>query len=382
MKRLIALLLSMLLVAMGPAPERSRWLQAVEGNDLPNVEIMAKRKFNLFQRDDEGRSGLLIAAEKGDLLMVEFLLSKKLDVDGRDMYGNTALHLAARLGYAKIVKALLHANANTRVYNKACQAPLDLAAGFLREKTYELIRAKMEAAPLPTDGTVEECGLNPAILAFKRLSPIMHRKALVIDSVDDYRIAFQSAAMLETAPQLGAKLVPELTALVTHSTPPGGEDLPELDRDVRDIAARALAKATNTYALSKATEKILVKIVEAGSCDVYKKRVCTEDTIKQCNKIRGRDGLKGLLADIRGGPAEVAEWPRTEDQETCYSCRYCQNTGVEHSFYAALEWFRQHPEHGNSAARALKRLRSDRLLPEAEHRLLKRRYLNASTTAE
>jgi hypothetical protein len=356
---LAVLLVAAPALAMPPSPPDAPLFAAVDKGDLKQVKKLVKGGADVYGRDHAGRTALVHAAMHGNAAMTSYLLGLKPDVDARDLYGNCALNSAAAQGDDKAAKALLAAGANPRLYNRRCQSPAELAAGFGRGAVFKTVTAAAASVPLPGDGTTEECALDAKARmpteaqAYTRF----HSGQLSLQSIDDYEAAAQSLAYLGQHPAQSKALTPALIALISAPMPASALDYPEIDRGVREAAVQALARIATTKAERTAVATALVKVVEKGGCSAFKPRACMAAKLKQC---RARD---------------EAVWPRDEEADSCFNCLHCEDATIGHGFAAALGWFKIDREHRALATKALDRLKDKHLLPRQEHQLLSAKLL-------
>lgn len=116
---------------------------------------------NVNERDQRGRTALILASMKARLEVVELLLTcKDIDVDARDDYSRTALHHVQR-GVAidqnveersKVVQKLLASNANIRARDHNFATPLMFAAA---NGQVEMVTQLLDAKALVNDADFE-----------------------------------------------------------------------------------------------------------------------------------------------------------------------------------------------------------------------------------
>ncbi len=345
--------------AMPLAPPEPPLFSAIEKGDLPRVKRLAKAGADLGSRDPMGRTPLVRAAAANQPALVAYFVGKNADLDARDLYGNGALHYAAQIGAEGIAKTLLAAGASPRLYNRRCQSALDVAAGFGREAFFKAIKAPVAAAPLPADGTVEECGVTDKVPAYAKAFAAYHARQLKIESFDDYPYAAESLAYVEKHAPQSATLVVPLLALVSSPMPEGALSNPDVDLGLRRGAVQTLAKVARTKPARAQVAAELLKVVAAGGCSAYKPRTCLAAKVEACRE--------------KEDERLYAVWPRDEEAEACFNCLHCEQATIGHEFAAALEWFAADKDHQPEAAKALDRLRDKHLLPKAEHKRLKAR---------
>lgn len=79
-------------------------------------------------KDEDGRTPLMVAACTGNVDDVQILLKARADIEATDKEGKTPLLVAAYKGYAKVLSALLEAGANIEAKDKNGVTPLIAAA--------------------------------------------------------------------------------------------------------------------------------------------------------------------------------------------------------------------------------------------------------------
>ena len=87
-----------------------------------------KRRIDLNQRDDSGKTALIWAVQRRHEVMVRLLLEKGADVKARDKKGQTALREAALNGHVAVVRLLLERRANIEAKDKDGRTALIVAA--------------------------------------------------------------------------------------------------------------------------------------------------------------------------------------------------------------------------------------------------------------
>ncbi len=362
-KLLIAVVLASLSLvarAMPPSPPEPPLFTAIAKGDLKSVKKLLKDGEAPDVRDPTGRTGLVrAAAEKQDAL-VQYFIGRSADLDARDLYGNTALHYTALTGSDAATKSLLKAGASPRVWNRRCESPLDVASAFGYSPLFKTLVGKAKALPLPSDGTEEECALNPTKAkapSYAAAFQTFFARQLSIEAEGDYVYATGALARLQKDPRAVVQaemLVPALAGLVAHRSPETAVQAPADDQTLRLSAVKVLSKLTARSKPAKAAAtKAMLKLVEGGGCSAYKQRTCTERRLEACE-------------------AETAayELPRDAKTEACFNCRYCERTTVGHGFAAALEWFKKEKEGRAEAGKALERLKAKKLIPAGEYRRL------------
>ncbi|MCJ1270547.1 hypothetical protein MMC22_010444 [Lobaria immixta] len=101
-----------------------------------------KRKIDLNQRDDNGKTALIWAVQRRHEVMVRLLLEKGADVKARDKKGQTALREAALNGHVAVVRLLLERRANIEAKDKDGRTALIVAALNGHEAVVRLLLEK------------------------------------------------------------------------------------------------------------------------------------------------------------------------------------------------------------------------------------------------
>lgn len=73
----------------------------------------------LNERDEQGRTALMLAAEKGHLGTIEALLELSANINMQDEHGMTALMYAAKQGHPGVIDLLLEKGANINVQDRS-----------------------------------------------------------------------------------------------------------------------------------------------------------------------------------------------------------------------------------------------------------------------
>ncbi len=348
--RLLALaVISAAASGYGPQPDPQAVFTATDSGNVVWLKKLAATGADLQVRDDQGRSLLFLATTRGNAAVVRYLLSQKLDVDARTMRGETSLHVAAVTGDARTAKLLLAAGASPRAYTKNCMMPLDYAAGFNQPQLFALLKGLTEKAPLPADGTVVECGLNRRIDDFATAQAKFYRRSLDIRTVDDYAAAADSLTFLASAPEVGARFIPNVLAAIDRPAIPGTELKGLYDSMTRDMAVKTLHKLAKTKAQKELVARGLMVIVQRGPCTVYTQTVCKEASCAPMGSAGLLEVAKSILINKK------ASWPRSAEDEVCYNCAHCSEARVGHSYDAALAWFAANPAYRPQAEAALRR---------------------------
>ncbi len=367
--RLALIALSLLALAFGPRPDQGPLLRAAGEGNMKRLVALYRAHADLFERDGNGRTGLIVGTMAKRPNVVQFFLEAKADVDARDVYGFSALHYAAQIGDVAAVKVLLAAGANPELYSKQCLAPADLAAIYGLPGVFaELRRVK---ATLPKDGTTEECGLKgarPANLEANRV--LAHKRLLTITTVEDYEFALESLRLIRKDPKLGRKLTDAMIGLVDHSSPNGAEEYQVYDAMVREQAAKTLTAVVTNRSDQAQVASRLMKMVEGGGCSGFTAKSCDKETVDTCKKPYTLDSVTaGLRFIVTGKRSQF--WPRSEAKELCFNCLHCQETRIGNGFHAALTWFAANKEFSAEAQAALARLAKNHVLSPTEARRLK-----------
>lgn len=146
------------------------------------------------QRDDKGKTALMIAAEKGYSSVVRELLYERPTLDLVDESGNTAMMFAASNGRTDIFQTLLRANADPNVRNRDGDTAFTLAASFGQERMVEdFLRNQISGDILQSD--VEKGFRNAAYGGHTRVLRILLNYGANIESPDGYgKTALMNAA--------------------------------------------------------------------------------------------------------------------------------------------------------------------------------------------
>ncbi len=90
----------------------TRLLQAVENDDLSNVENLLQQGVDLNTRDASGLTPLMVASGRGNAELVKILLDAGADLFAVDTRaGASALHKACQGGNVEVVRLLVEAGA-------------------------------------------------------------------------------------------------------------------------------------------------------------------------------------------------------------------------------------------------------------------------------
>lgn len=349
-------------VAMPASPPEPALFETIARKDLKRVKKLVAAGADVYARDAAGRTPLVRATEVGAPGIAAYLLGlpKKPDLDARDLFGNAALHYAARRGDERLTQTLLAAGSDPRLYNRRCQAPLDVLAGFGFEALYAKLASQIGGRPLPRDGTLEECKLgdDAKVPAFKAAYIAFHRRQLIVRSLEDYPFAAESLDYIGRHAKDSAALVDALLALVKQPMPADALEDTAVDLSIRRGAVQTLNRVAATKAAHARVASELLAVVAAGGCSAFKARTCLRDRLAACK------------VDAHA----TESWPRDETAETCFNCLYCERAAVGHGFTAALDWFQTDTDHRAEALKALDNLRSKRLLPKTEHKRLRAKF--------
>jgi ankyrin repeat protein len=90
----------------------SAFLRSARLGTLKTLRAALDAGADVGERDDEGRTALLLAAKHGKNEAVGLLLERGADVSAQSEYGETALTLAAAAGHRSVVERLLQAGAD------------------------------------------------------------------------------------------------------------------------------------------------------------------------------------------------------------------------------------------------------------------------------
>ena len=69
-------------------------------------ELLLSKGVNLYDKDNNGYSPIMLASGKGHVIVGELLLSKGANPNDKNIRGDTALTLATAKGHIKIVRLL------------------------------------------------------------------------------------------------------------------------------------------------------------------------------------------------------------------------------------------------------------------------------------
>jgi hypothetical protein len=128
-----------------PESERDKASAEFREHAMHGSILAAKKvapKADIQQREaTSGRTALHKAAFWGHTEMAAYLASEaKVSVNAQDNYGDTALHDAAKFGHEGVVKALLEANADISIRNKAGKDALSLATEHGKPEVVALLK--------------------------------------------------------------------------------------------------------------------------------------------------------------------------------------------------------------------------------------------------
>lgn len=94
-------------------------LFVVTKGDPIEVELfLSQRKYDLNQKDQEGKTSLIVAACYDYQKIAQMLIAHQADLNQKDKYSMTALMWAARKGYKEIVQMLINAKADLNLQTK------------------------------------------------------------------------------------------------------------------------------------------------------------------------------------------------------------------------------------------------------------------------
>jgi hypothetical protein len=327
---------------VGDPPDSSRALlaAAAQGRSRAFEKLAKAPGADRFARDADGRTALMLAALSGSLPTMRRVLALGTDIDARDLNGRTALHLVADKDVAATA-LLLGAGAAPRLYDRMCLTPLDIASLAGERYGFALLRAPTSRAPLPNDGTVEECLPKKKVVALEPTALAARKRLLTIDDVEDYEGAYMTLSRM--APATAQELAKELLAVVDHATPPRAEERPQVASAVREMALRALDLAGKRRpAIRRKVQAAMQRIVAEGSCDAFTKRACTDEVVEECKS----DDLveRGLAAGRKilfGERPEAEPFPREPAQELCYTCQYCGESRHGQAYRLATDWLKK-----------------------------------------
>lgn len=106
-------------------------LAVAEYGHLDHVkEFIEHKNESLLQRDDRGRTPLILAAEYGHTDVVNYLIGKGAEVGDKANGGRTALSYAAEFGHPETAKALLENGAIVEQVDSLGRTPLMYAAWY------------------------------------------------------------------------------------------------------------------------------------------------------------------------------------------------------------------------------------------------------------
>lgn len=118
MLRFVSFLLVLVTSLLVPTVHAALTLeQAAERGNVAALREQLGAGADINQRNDTGRSALLIAARHGKLPAVEALVQAGADINLQDKNGDTALHLAAVNTHRPVVEFLLRHGANAKTRN-------------------------------------------------------------------------------------------------------------------------------------------------------------------------------------------------------------------------------------------------------------------------
>ena len=101
--------------------DQAGFFKAIVNDDIQALNIFKERKFDLDQRDTQGRSAAYVAAESGSVSALHFLAKHGADLEAADIDGVSPLMASARAGKVEnsdAIKYLLEKGANARRKDK------------------------------------------------------------------------------------------------------------------------------------------------------------------------------------------------------------------------------------------------------------------------
>jgi ankyrin repeat protein/outer membrane protein assembly factor BamB len=111
--------------------ETATLFAAAEYGHLDHVkEFVEHKKESPIQRDEQGKTPLILAAQYGHTDVVNYLIAKGAEVGDKNTAGRTALSLAAEYGYSETVKALLENGAIVEQVDSLGRTPLMYATWY------------------------------------------------------------------------------------------------------------------------------------------------------------------------------------------------------------------------------------------------------------
>lgn len=211
----IASLSAALVMLWPPATAAAELHDAVRGGDTAMVAAMLARGQDLNQRDEWGRTPLIVALQQDQAAVAEWLMRRGADPSATDAWGRTALLVAAQLRNTAAVESLLRAGADVDAANRNDITPLIAAAQTANRDAVALL-LKAGAAIDRQDNL----GWTALMWAASRKDEAIVR-ALLEAGADAARTAWDGERALEIARRSGADaaLLARLEAR-TPATPP------------------------------------------------------------------------------------------------------------------------------------------------------------------
>ena len=184
---------------------------AVRSGDVQRVENLLDRGADKNQRDEWGRTPLIVALQQDRAQAAALLLRRGVDPSLTDAWGRTALLVAAQLRNNAAIEALIAARADVNAANRNDITPLIAAAQTgNREALAMLVRA---GAALDRQDNLGWSALMWA--AYRKDEPMV--RLLIEAGADASLPAWDDARALDVARRSGAE--PPLVALLTAATP-------------------------------------------------------------------------------------------------------------------------------------------------------------------
>lgn len=122
--------------------ETATLFAAAEYGHLDHVkEFVEHKNASPLERDEQGKTPLILAAEYGHTDVVNYLISKGAEVGDKNSAGRTALSLASEYGFAETAKALLENGAIVEQVDTFGRTPLMYAAWYDRVDVINVLLA-------------------------------------------------------------------------------------------------------------------------------------------------------------------------------------------------------------------------------------------------
>lgn len=350
-----------------PKSQTTDLLVAAANGNLVDVMRRVQAGQDIHARSGAGQSVLSVATMNRHHAVMRYALRQKVDVDARDVSGYTPLHIAALNGDLQAGAILISAGASPRTYTKKCSNALEYAAGVGNRTFFEWLKPFTDKAPLPDDGTAQECELKKESVRFEQARTGFHDRSLRIDYPDDYAPARLSMLYLQSQPDFGKRFIPRLITLLDRPSLPEVARDGSIDRAHRLDVAQTLATVGRSKESKDLIAKKLMRIVERGACPVFQANSCTQTVLDACQGKQATDQLTSIVRVILGGKRQPRSSQPQPDETQCMDCVLCKSSRVGHAFEASLGWFQTAPEYRPRVESVLKKQLDSQTLPKADY---------------